>query len=530
MNADFLTNNLSNPATLIPAIEKEKKECFDLKQYEQIDPMKHKVHNTNLRQDKTIYIPDPTGSTDEHGNVKTIPNKVKVARISIPMQKLITSRANAFMTGGPINFKCDPETEAQQKAFAKFTDIWRKCKCDFRNVEIGHTLLSESEVVEIWHGEKDKNEVGGFKLKCTIFKPSDGYTLNPVFDSATRDLIAFGLGFKTKDTNDKDVENFHIYTKDKLYRYFRDTTNTVWTLAPDKGEVSLVYGKMPVIYYSIKKSVWADVQPMIERLETLISNFADTNDYNGSPILFAKGNIKNMSKKGEAGKLIESEGEGADLKYVTWEHAPSSIKLEIEKLTEFIFSSTQTPNLSFEALSGMGKISGAAFDRVMIDAHLKAKDMHSGAYGEGIQRRCNFIVNTVVELYSEASKGYLDISPEFELFRIDSEAERVQWVMQANGNKPIIDWEASVRKARLTAYPEKTFAKLQEETMEGAHTSFPEGSVVKVKPGMENDPSHAGVEFVVNGEDQSGMYTLTNNEATLSGSLKYPGESLLFIK
>jgi hypothetical protein len=48
-------------------------------------------------------------------------------------------------------------------------------------------------------------------------------------------------------------------------------------------------GKIPVIYYHQHLTEWHDVQPLIDRLEIIISNLADTNDYSGSPIVVAYG-------------------------------------------------------------------------------------------------------------------------------------------------------------------------------------------------------------------------------------------------
>lgn len=535
MNLSFFTANITNPGVLCPAIYKQWKTYFELKAFREINPECHKINSIQHRPDKIVWVTDPRNPDGEP--VMTL---VKKARIAVPMQKLIVSRANAFMTAGPISFKAKPEDDKQQALLDYFMKVWKDTKCDFKNSEIGKAILGETEAAEIWFsrlGADGKTP----ELRCNIFKPSDGYHLIPVFDG-TRDLIAFGLGYKTVDDNGKEEDHLDIYTDKFIYKYFKGRTGD-WTSVASTTDapnpVPLLYGKIPVIYYSTQKSVWNDVQPMIERLEVLLSNFADTNDYNGSPILFAEGNIKGISAKGEAGKLIEGDP-GAKLEYVSWDHAPESIKLEIDKLVEFIYTCTQTPNLSFEALKGIGKISGVAFDRMMIDAHLKAKDMHTGPYGEGIQRRCNFMLQAISKLYTDHKGVELDITPKFELFRIDDDAERVAWLQLANGGLPVIDWEDSIAAARLSEDPKATYDKLVAQaavkaaadlaakgqgTGAGATGTFKNGDKVKVKPGMENDPSHKGVGFTINGESASG-YTLTSSVTTLTGSLIYPAESL----
>ena len=99
MRLDFFTANLSNPATLCPAIYKEWKTYFELKAFKEYNPENHKINSKAHRKDKLINTPDPRNP--DGGLVMDI---VKVARIAVPMQKLITSRANAFMTAGPVSF------------------------------------------------------------------------------------------------------------------------------------------------------------------------------------------------------------------------------------------------------------------------------------------------------------------------------------------------------------------------------------------------------------------------------------------
>ena len=531
MNLSFFTANITNPAVLCPAIYKQWKTYFELKAFQEINPEFHKINSTLHRQDKIVWLPDPRNPDGE-----PVMSLVRKARIAVPMQKLIVSRANAFMTAGPVSFKAKPEDDNQTALLNFFNKVWKDTKCDFKNSEIGKALLSETEAAEIWFSRLAEDGKTP-ELKCNIFKPSDGYHLIPVFDN-TRDLIAFGLGYKTVDDNGKEEDHLDIYTDKFIHKYYKGRMGD-WAMVGSATEmpnpVPLLYGKIPVIYYSAQKSVWNDVQPMIERLEVLLSNFADANDYNGSPILFAEGNIKGISAKGEAGKLIEGDP-GAKLSYVSWDHAPESIKLEIDKLVEFIYTCTQTPNLSFEALKGIGKISGVAFDRMMIDAHLKAKDMHTGPYGLGIQRRCNFITAAAAQLYTEFKGVELDITPTFELFRIDDIADRVNWIQLANGGLPVMDWKESIAAARLSEDPEATYEELVVQAATNAAlnptggnpvpaSTFKTGDKVKVKPGMENHPSHKGVDFTINGESDNG-YTLTSSVTTLTGSLIYPAESL----
>ena len=132
-------------------------------------------------------------------------------------------------------------------------------------------------------------------------------------------------------------------------------------------------GKIPVIYTTQGQSEWHDVQGLIERLETLLSNFADTDDYHASPKIFVTGTVRGFAKKGEAGAIIEAD-QGATAQYLSWAQAPESVRLEIDTILSFIYTLTQTPNISFDNVKGLGAVSGVALEFLFTDAHLKVQD------------------------------------------------------------------------------------------------------------------------------------------------------------
>ena len=256
------------------------------------------------------------------------------------------------------------------------------------------------------------------------------------------------LGEEAPRLEDWLKNNYHGEMK-YMENHFDKRLNPTLLVDGAKSVISLSYNYFP--------------KEKIERLENLISNFGDTNDYNGSPILAATGEIKGFSAKGESGKVVELK-EGAELKYVSWDQAPESTKLEIEKLEDFIYTCTQTPNISFEQMKGLGAVSGVAFERIMIDAHLKAKDMQNGIYGEGIQRRCNFLINAISILYTECKgAGNLDVTPQFELFKIDDRVERVETLLKANGGKALMSHKESIAANGTTDDVEKTYQEIKAE-------------------------------------------------------------------
>jgi SPP1 family phage portal protein len=472
MNLDTLTSGLANPATLIPAILKERRAMYEQDAFKQYEPEGHKIYSKVERPDKWKWMPSPDGDIDpETGKVRDILRLEKVARIALALQKIIVTRATAFATGGDTILTADMPEQKQQDLFKAVSDTWKKNKLRYKNGPLFTATVSQLEAAEIWYSEIEKDGNGKVKaarMRSRFYFPADGWELLPVFDNAG-DMIAFGLKYKEAATEKTFLE---LYTKDHLRKYVYDTRGGVgWAMY---DEVKLVYGKIPVIYYSVPKSEWADVQTLIERLEKLMSVYADTNDYNGSPILGLFGNVVSLPQKGEAGKAIEFEKD-ADARYITWEGKPEAIISEHDMLLRFIYTLTQTPDLSFEAMRGLGDISGIAFKRMLIDAHLKAKRAQDGWYGEGIQRRLNFLVAACSEANPGLEGVELDINPKFSLYNIDDEAERIENALKANGGKPVISHEESIAQAGLTDDAAATFEKIQEEEKfapkkEGANT------------------------------------------------------------
>lgn len=434
-----------NAAAYIEAIQKQWKPLFELKAYKQFDVDFHEiVINRVERPDREVF--QPTGEVLADGTTQLHSVKVKVARLPVPFQQLIVSRATQFLTGGKITNVCRPQNAAEKAMFQTFTDTWIDNKLIFKNSKLAKAMMSQLEVVELWYSDVDA-ETGEVKMCMNILEPKNGFTFYPVFD-ALENLIAFGIHWRGADK----LDHFDLYTATEKRSHVK--INGIWDIDNNEdGTPAIVehgYGKIPVIYYSQLKPEWHPVQRIIERYEQLISNFADINDYNGSPILFLSGEGISLPAKGTAGKVIESKDGKGDAKYVTWDQAPEAIKLEIDTLEGLIYAMTQTAPIDFENMKGLGQLSGVAFDRILIDSHLKAKEKQSDMYGENIQRRNNFLVTALASIHPELSTADdLNIEPKFDIFRIDDEADNLALIVQANGGKPVISQKTSIRLSGL---------------------------------------------------------------------------------
>ena len=153
------------------------------------------------------------------------------------------------------------------------------------------------------------------------------------------------------------------------------------------------------------------------------------------------------------------------MQYVSWQNAPESVKLEIETLLKMIYTITQTPDISFESVKGLGAISGIALKLLFMDAHLKVQDKRE-IFDDYLQRRVNVIkayigkFNTALEKDCEE----LEIEPEITPYMPVNEIDEINMWLAANGNKPLVSQKASVKGANLTQDPDKDYEQIQEES------------------------------------------------------------------
>jgi SPP1 family phage portal protein len=464
-------------------IEDIKDETFK----KQIDPLEHDVCNRSKRPDKKVKIDpdDPDYNTNDNnaisvttGSIQTTGYRIEpVARVALALQKLIVSRAIAFLFGNKVNLEAEPENDSQKAVLKAVKRIMYDVKDKSLNRRIARNMFSCTEVAEYWYPVEKKHNVYGFeskfKLRCAIFSPLYGDNLYPYFDE-TGDMVAFSREFSiTQNTITKNY--FETYT-DKAHYLFELSGNGTALVEgyPKKIEI----GKIPVVFGNQPQVEWADVQNLIDRLEKLLSNFADTNDYHASPKIFVSGKITGFAKKGESGAIIEGE-DGATANYLSWANAPESVKLEIETLLRMIYTITQTPDISFESVKGLSAISGVALKLLFMDAHLKVAD-HQEVFDEYLQRRISIVKAYVgkfnTQLESEAEN--LQIEPVITPYIIKDEAAEIKIWQDANGGNAVMSQKASFQKAAMTSDTDADFEQYKTEQTEKNSFSFNEPTVV----------------------------------------------------
>ncbi len=432
----------------------------------QLNPANHDVMNESIRPNKQVKIDSNNTETATYtSNSETTETDTrieKVARIAIAFQKLIVKRAVSFTYGNPLILNYEPQSDSEKTVLNGIKKILLKNKETSLNRKIGKAMFSCTEAAEYWYPIEEQNakSLYGFdtkyKLKSAVFSPLKGDILYPTFDDYG-DMIAFSREF-TKEVDDKEVVFFETYT---------DSQHFMWNITDKKAvegfPKKIELGKIPIVYGKQEQTEWEDVQSMIDRLEKLLSNFADTNDYHASPKIFIKGQLVGFGRKGEAGAIIEGD-EGSDAKYLSWQQAPEAVKLEIETLLNLIYSLTQTPNLSFESVKGLGNISGRALKLLFLDAHLKVQEKQE-VLSEYHTRRIN-LIKTYIGNFNNGLKATcdsMDIEPEINPYMLDDEETKVDILVAATGGKPILSQKTAVGQLNYTNDPEKEYERILEE-------------------------------------------------------------------
>lgn len=451
----------------------ETPESADFKK--ELEPLKHDVYDRIKRPDKKVKIdpddPDYKNNEDNVVNVTggTTPTGYRyepVARVALAIQKLIVKRAVSFIFGNAVTLDSSADGDGQKAVLKALKRVMYDIKEKSFNRRVARNLFSCTEVAEYWYPVESKNSVYGFdskfKLRSAIFSPLLGDTLYPYFDE-TGDMTAFSREFSVTNAKNVSETYFETYTDENHYMWHN--TAEGYTLVenyPKKIEI----GKIPVIFGSQPQVEWADVQNLIDRLEKLLSNFADTNDYHASPKIFIKGKLLGFAKKGESGAILQGD-ENSSAQYLSWANAPEAVKLEINTLLQMIYTITQTPDIAFDTVKGLGSISGIALKLLFMDAHLKVAD-HQEVFDEYLQRRIN-VIKAFIGKFNTKLAGDADnlmVEPIITPYMIVDEVAEIKIWTEANGGQPVISQKASFEKAGLTNDSEEDFKQYEKEQNE----------------------------------------------------------------
>lgn len=439
----------------------------------QYDQSKHDIFDETIRPKKAVR--KPTGEKDSKGNDEVVTSHVDVARIAVPFQKIIVNRTASFLLNEGVMIRSDVDTGVKSNEgnlVQLIEKIWSDNKLNYKTKQLARMLMAECEVAEIWYFVEEMNFwqkflslIGltsiKFKARVKIVANSMADKLFPHFDEAG-DMDAFSREYAVIE-GDKTVTKFEVYTAEKIIHY--TLRESIWSVDEGYPQANLI-GKIPVIYYWQAYPEWNEVQQLIDRYETLLSNFADANDYFGSPMVKVTGEVTGFAEKGEQGKVIQLS-QGADAEYMTWEQAPESIKIEIETLQNLIYSMVQVPDISFSQMSKLGPMSGVSRKLMFLDMHLKCFNKIE-VFGEMMQRRLNLLKAMVGKViatkYSNEAEN-VELWPEFVPYLPSSEEDLITSLVTAAGGKPIISQKTAVKLNPYVTDPEAEIEEIKSEEM-----------------------------------------------------------------
>lgn len=421
------------------------------------DPMKHAVFDTQKRKKKKIKV--STGKKDVNGNTLYKDKFVDRCRIAIPAQRLICERDVGFLFSNSVKYNIKGEVEDKaQSLYKEVINVLQENKIDYFDKRLARNLFRCQECAELWY--IIPKEDGNNEIRVMLLSPLNGDILYPHFDDYNR-MDGFARKYVLRNELGETTMHFDVYTSTLLYRYKNDGASIVLLDVKPHG-----FEKIPVIYYRQEETEWNTVQPVIERLEELLSNWGDVNDYFGAPTYFFKGKMKGFAEKGEVGRIYQGDGEGADMKVVSWNSAPESMRQEMANLTNIIFSYSQTPDISFENMKTLGNnTSGAAIRLMFTDPHLKAETKEE-LFGEMFTRRFNVVKNGVAASITATPQRIVDdlkITPEFTPYIPKNELEMLQLINLSTQGKATMSQMDGVHLNPLVSNPEQTIKQLKED-------------------------------------------------------------------
>lgn len=403
------------------------------------DEKRHDIMDPQIRKKRRVKVKDAVLNPDSTIKVPAKYEYREVNRIPLPLEQDIVNIHTAFTMGTEPKLTCETTDKDEQNIFEMLKSILRRNKVKFLNKRVMRAWLAETEVAEYWYKSEDKswwarllNKLGvskgapTSKLKVAIWSPFNGDKLYPVFD-AYGDMILFGREYIVKKDN-KEITKFMELDKTNVTIYaYQDGDWVVERTTSAHG-----FPKLPVIYMWRKESFCMKIRNIRNRLETLLSNFADCLDYNFAPKLVADGAVEDIINQGTGSEIIQLEN-GAKVAYLTWAQSPDMAKLEFENLTERAYALTNTPRISFENLKGAGSaFSGVSFRFAFMGAHMAVYN-HAEVVEEYLQRRVNFLLSAIGAVMPSVKDKAENMEVDIEIvpYIIDNKKDAVELAVSA---------------------------------------------------------------------------------------------------
>lgn len=412
------------------------------------DPTKHPV------MDKRIY---PDIVRDE--------SIERVTRITLSFQRLAAKRMTELVCGIPIKRIYKPRNDRQKQIAAAMEAVFDRNRINSVNIDRFNSLFAGCEIFTLWYAVEQTNAIYGFnsrlKLRCRTFSPMLGDELYPYFDEYG-DMTAMSIGY-TRKVGKKTVNYFDTYTDNRHIKW--STEDGEWAVVEDEPTTLL---KIPGIYAWRPTPIWEDTSRNVYEMEWSLSRNGNYLRENSKPKfvvcaneIISYGDEKSGDKEF---KSVMQYPTGAKAEYVTWAQATESLKFHVETLRSLYFTQLQLPDWSYEKMSQQA-LSGESRKQMFIDAELKVGD-ESGRLIEFCDRENNVVKAYLKLMFGTAYHADIDALPVETIitpYRITDEKEKVERLMTANGNKPIMSQRESIEEYGHSDNVDKTLEQIQEQ-------------------------------------------------------------------
>lgn len=415
----------------------------------QYNPEFHPVMNP-------VLYPD---ITDDDGHI------TKVTRITYDLQRLATKRMTEIVCGIPPKRVYRPQNDRQRTIAGYIEKIYDRNRIDAVNVERLNMYFASCETLTLWYTVEQPNTMYGFKsavkLRCRNFAPMNGDVLWPLFDEYG-DMIALSVAYQ-RVVDGVTVSYFDAYTATRHIKWTDEGAE--WH---DIDDESITIGKIPGVYMSRPAPVWENTSNIVYEMEWAMSRNGNYLRENSKPLLalyadqeIGMGNERPIDREFRA---IIQLPQGSQAAYVTWAQAIDNLQYYVKQLRSMFFALLQLPDWSYDQMSQQA-LSGESRKQIFIDAHLKVKD-ESGALLEFFAREINVVKAFLKSMLPDdwsADIEALPVDVVITPYTITDESDRIDNLMKANGNMPIMSQRESIEKYGESDDVDKTLEEIAEQ-------------------------------------------------------------------
>ena len=127
----------------------------------------------------------------------------------------------------------------------------------------------------------------------------------------------------------------------------------------------------------------------------------------------------------------------------------------------------QLPDISAEKMMALGNIGYDARMTLFMDSHLKVGE-ESGLWYEGFDRETNIVKAYLLLMnagkdFSEEDMDAISVEYVITPYMPNDKKADLEYILKANGQKPVISQQESIERANLTNNAEATYDKIKEE-------------------------------------------------------------------